>query len=134
LSAREQELRLIRVSSHLSVLPAGKTTSDPMVALASPRMQHILEEAREQFDWVIVDTPPVGLLSDANLLASNVDGVIFVVKAGSTPYDLVKRGLEALGPDRLLGVVLNRASTGAHRYGYGYQHYSSYHDSPKQVG
>jgi protein-tyrosine kinase len=133
LAAKEQELRLHRISPHLAVLPAGKTAADPMVALASPRMQNILAEARELFDWVIVDTPPIGLLSDANLLANNVDGVVFVVKAGSTPYDLVKRGLEALGADRLLGVVLNRASTGAHRYGYGYQHYSSYHDQAKPV-
>jgi capsular exopolysaccharide synthesis family protein len=131
LAPSEQELHLHRISTHLAVLPAGKTAPDPMVALASPRMLHILDEARELFDWVIVDTPPIGLLSDANLLANHVDGVVFVVKAGSTPYDLVKRGLEALGPDRLLGVVLNRASEGAHRYGYGYQHYSGYHDKAK---
>jgi protein-tyrosine kinase len=132
LASREQELRVHRISSHLAVLPAGKAAADPMVALASPRMLSILAEARELFDWVIVDTPPIGLLSDANLLTKSVDGVIFVVKAGSTPYDLVKRGLDALGPDRLLGVVLNRAVAGAHRYGYGYQHYSTYHDKAKQ--
>ena len=105
-----------------------------MAALASPRMLNILAEARELFDWVIVDTPPIGLLSDANLLTKSIDGVIFVVKAGSTPYDLVKRGLDALGPERLLGIVLNRAVAGAHRYGYGYQHYSTYHDKAKQSG
>jgi capsular exopolysaccharide synthesis family protein len=132
LAATEQQLPVHRVSAHLSVLPAGKPAPDPMVALASPRLLSILAEARDLFDWVIVDTPPIGLLSDANLLASSVDGVIFVVKAGSTPYDLVKRGLEAVGSDRVLGVVLNRAATDAHRYGYGYQHYSTYHYNAKQ--
>jgi receptor protein-tyrosine kinase len=129
----DRKLPLHRVSPHLSVLPAGRATLDPMAALTSARMRSILDEGRELFDWIIVDTPPVGLLSDANLVAANVDGVVFVVKAGSTPYDLVKRGLEALGPDRLLGVVLNRAVTGAHRYGYGYQHYAAYHGTSKRT-
>ena len=72
-------------------------------------MQRLIDEAREAFDWVIIDTPPVGLLTDANLLASMVDGAVLVVKAGSTPYDLVKRAVDAIGPSKLLGVVLNRA-------------------------
>jgi receptor protein-tyrosine kinase len=133
-ASEDHTLPLHHVSSRLSVLPAGVATLDPMAALASQRMRHILDEARELFDWIIVDTPPVGLLSDANLVAANVDGVVFVVKAGSTPYDLVKRGLEALGPERLLGVVLNRAVASAHRYGYGYQHYSAYTSNSKRKG
>ena len=71
-------------------------------------MRRLIDEAREAFDWVIIDTPPVGLLPDANLLAAMVDGVVLVVKAGSTPYDLVKRAVDAIGRDRMLGVVLNR--------------------------
>jgi protein-tyrosine kinase len=132
-AVEDRKLPIYRVSPNLSVLPAGAASLDPMAALASARMRHILDEARELFDWVIVDTPPVALLSDANLVAANVDGVVFVVKAGSTPYDLVKRGLEALGPDRLLGVVLNRVATNAHRYGYGYQHYAGYQDIAKSA-
>lgn len=126
MAPEDRKLPVHHVSSHLSVLPAGVASLDPMAALASARMRAILDEARELFDWVIVDTPPVGLLSDANLVAANVDGVVFVVKAGSTPFDLVKRGLDALGQDRLLGVVLNRATAGAHRFGYGYHHYAAY--------
>lgn len=133
LAPEDRKLSLRRVSSHLSVLPAGDPTVDPMAALASARMRSILNEARELFDWVIVDTPPVGLLSDANLIAANVDGVVFVIKAGSTPFDLVRRGLDALGAERLLGVVLNRAVTGAHRYGYGYQHYAGYDSAAKRA-
>ena len=83
-------------------------------------MRHIVEEAREAFDFVIVDTPPVGLLSDASLIAAAVDGTLFVVKAGGTPFDLVKRAVSAIGSDHLLGVVLNRAESRLHGYGYGY--------------
>ena len=56
-----------------------------MAGLTSDRMRRVIEEAREAFDWVIVDTPPVGILTDANLLASMVDGAVLVVKAEHTP-------------------------------------------------
>ena len=64
---------------------------------------------RGRFDWVILDTPPVVLLPDAHLLASMVDGALLVVRAGSTPHELVRRAVEAIGRSRILGVVLNRA-------------------------
>jgi Mrp family chromosome partitioning ATPase len=114
------------VSPNLSVLTAGEVDLDPMAGLTSPRMRQILSEARETFDWVIVDTPPVGLLSDASLLADNVDTTLFVVKAEETPYDLVKRAVDVLGARRVLGVVLNRADANVHRHGYGYHYHSRY--------
>ena len=116
------KLPVHRISDHLTVLPAGRPTSDPMAALTSGAMKHVLHDARETFDWVIVDTPPVGLLADAHLLASMVDGTLLVVRAESTPYTFVQSALEAIGPDHLLGVVLNGASErrGAYGYGYGY--------------
>jgi protein-tyrosine kinase len=61
------------------------------------------------FDWVIIDTPPVGILADANLLGSIVDAAILVVRAGQTPAADVQRAANALGRERILGVVLNRA-------------------------
>ena len=64
-------------------------------------------EARSRFDWVIIDTPPVTLLPDANLLAACVDGVLLVVRAGKAPFQLVKRTVDTLGHDRILGVVMN---------------------------
>jgi Mrp family chromosome partitioning ATPase len=114
------------------VLPAGRATSDPMAGLTSERMARLIAEAREAFEWVIIDTPPVGLLSDAKLLAAMADGTVLVVKADSTPYDLVQRAIEAIGRDRILGIVLNRAETAAHTYGY--PSYSSYYEQPDVLG
>ena len=65
---------------------------------------------------------PVVLLTDANLLSAMVDGTVLVVKAGSTSFDLVNRAVAALGRDRILGVVLNRATETAHD-SYGYYNY-----------
>ena len=80
-----------------------------MSVLVSDMMKQFLDEAAEQYDWVVIDTPPVALLSDANLLAAMIDVAILVVSANTTPYPLVKRAVEALGPSKVLGVVLNRA-------------------------
>jgi Mrp family chromosome partitioning ATPase len=91
-----------------------------MAGLTSPRMRQLLQEARSQFSWVIVDTPPVGLLADANLLAAMVDGVVIVVRAGDTPYDLIQRAVVTVGQQKILGVVLNAASSGARTRGYDY--------------
>jgi Mrp family chromosome partitioning ATPase len=93
-----------------------------MARLTSDRMQRVIDEAREDFDWVIVDTPPVVLLSDANLLSAMVDGAVLVVRAGATPHELVTRAIAALGRERILGVVLNRAEEPSHA-GYGYYQY-----------
>lgn len=124
LSAEGTKLPLHQVSPNLMLLPAGRPTSDPMAALTSSHMRTVLAEAKEMFDWVIVDTPPVGILADANLLASMVDGTLLVVKAGVTPFALVRRAVDAIAPGRLLGVVLNLAEVHSHSYGYGYYSYS----------
>ncbi|HYN09262.1 MAG TPA: CpsD/CapB family tyrosine-protein kinase [Vicinamibacterales bacterium] len=120
----EQKLPLYRVSQRLTILPAGRPTSDPMASLTSNRMRRVIQEARDAFDWVIVDTPPVGLLPDANLLAAMVDGAVLVVRANSTPYHQVVRAIDALDRDRLLGVVLNSATS---PNGTGHNNYYTYY-------
>jgi capsular exopolysaccharide synthesis family protein len=121
----EGKLTVHQVSQRLSVLPAGRPTTDPMAGLISDRMRRLIDEARESFDWVIVDTPPVVLLPDANLLAAMVDATVLVVRAESTPHRLVKRAVDALGAQRIIGTVLNQAAAapgeryGAYSYYYG---------------
>ncbi len=125
LAAGETKMLVRQVSPRLAVLPAGRPSSDPMAGLTSERMRRLLEEAKQSFDWVILDTPPVMLLPDAHLLASMVEGAVLVVRAGSTPHDLVKRSADAIGRSRILGVVLNRAeATGKHDDHYQYYGYS----------
>lgn len=99
---------LVQVRPRLTLLTAGEPNADPLGGLTSDRMRQVLAEAKETFDFVIVDTPPVGLLTDANLLAAMVDVALLVVRAASTPYDLVKRATDAIGRHRIAGIVLNR--------------------------
>ena len=99
-----------------------------MAGLTSPRMQQLLEGAKQAFDWVILDTPPLALLPDAHLLSSMTDGVVVVIRASSTPHEVIRRSVDAVGRQRVLGVVLNGVTelgVGT-SYGYGYDYYG-YH-------
>ena len=120
----DRKIPLLRLTDHLTVLTAGRPDSDPMSVLSSERMKRVLGEASTRFDMVIIDTPPVALLSDAHLLATLVDTVLLVVQAGSTPLAAVKTAVEAVGRDRILGVVLNRADDVPAYDGY-YAYYGS---------
>ena len=122
-SGVDRKVPLISVSQYLSVLTAGRPDPDPMSVLSSDRMRRVLADAARAFDWVIVDTPPVGMLSDAHLLSSLVDTVVLVIKAGTTPLRAMKQSVEAIGRDRILGVVLNCTDAASHVYQYyGYGH------------
>ena len=97
-------------------------------------MAAILKEAVSRFDWVLIDTPPIGLISDAQLLSGLVDGVLLVVGAGSTDHAAVARTVQALGRERILGVVLNRVQQ-QHSNGGGYynDYYMGYGATPSST-
>src|SRR5688500_2651412 len=106
---RSERLPVQQITPTLWVLTSGRAVPDPMSLLVSPAMKQLLEEARDSFDWVVVDTPPIAILPDANLLAAMIDTALLVVSAQSTPYPMVQRAAQAIGQNRILGVVLNRA-------------------------
>lgn len=114
------ELPVQSVSDTLWVMTAGRPDSDPVGGLVSETMAQFLTEAGEGFDWIVLDTPPVVQLSDANLLAAMVDTAVLVVGASATPYPLVTRAIESIGRSRILGVVLNRAENSEASVGYRY--------------
>jgi len=103
----DRKAAVTQLTDHLWFLPAGRPDPEPLSGLTSPRMQRLLEEAAERFEWVIVDTPPVTVAADAGLLGALVDAVVLVVKAGQTPHPAVRQAIETLGRDRIFGVVLN---------------------------
>ena len=126
---QQEKLAIIKLTETLSFLPAGRPDPDPMDALTSDRMRRIVDEASRRFDWVILDVPPIGLVPDAGLLASMVDAVLFVVRAEVTPQGQLQTAIDAVGRDRIFGVVLNGArETNASDHG-GYYH--SQHSAPK---
>jgi len=103
----EQKVAVTQLTEHLTLMTAGRPDPEPLSALTSPRMQQLLDEGAERFDWVIIDTPPIGAVPDAGLLVSKVDGAVLVVRAGHTPHESVRHAIDTLGRDHIVGVVLN---------------------------
>ena len=93
---------------HLDVLPAGRPAGNPYQVLGSSRVGQILEEARDTYDCVILDTPPVLVVPDCRLMSQWVDGFLVVVAAHRTPRKLFGETLGALDPAKVLGIVFNR--------------------------
>ena len=106
----------------LTVLPTGPLPPNPSELLESERMHELMMELEQRFDIVILDSPPLPILSDASTLVRHVSGAIVVAALGrTTPEDLreIAGQMELLGGD-VLGVVANFAHTSDRYYGYGY--------------
>ena len=93
---------------NLSVIPAGTRNGAVHHILRSPRLDVVLAEARQRYDFVVLDTPPLLPVFDSALLANAVDGVLMVVAANQTPRKLLGEALNLLDPAKVLGIVFNR--------------------------
>lgn len=115
----------------VDVLTSGPIPPNPSELLGRPRMREILRKLRERYDHIIVDTPPIGAVTDAAVIATMVDGVILVVHAGKTRRQIVSRGIEQLRyiSAPIIGVILNNLHLGRGRYYPGYYHYYYYYAS-----
>jgi capsular exopolysaccharide synthesis family protein len=105
---------------NLFVIPAGPPPPNPAELIGSSQMDAGLRLLREYFTYVVIDSPPCVGLSDAVLLASRVDGVILVARAGATPKKALVRAAEALHRvgATFLGVLVNGVEMQPHAYGY----------------
>jgi protein-tyrosine kinase len=105
----------------LYLLPGGKARDDVAELLSGPTFESVIKEARRMFDYVIIDAPPLGIFTDANVLISRADGALLVVRAGKTRYGMLDKLMEQLPRERMLGVVLNRADEKLESGSYYYQ-------------
>lgn len=109
----------------LYALTGGVIPPNPSELLGSEQMKNVLQRAKEQYDYVLIDTPPVMPVADALVLGAMVDGVVLVIDSGEVKVDLardVKKQLQQAGAN-ILGVVLNKVRSEHHGYGYGYYYY-----------
>lgn len=128
LSGTTKNFRLLNVpNSTLLLLSGDLTTECPQPLLDTPRMQQVLKLLREKLDYIIIDTPPAGILSDAATIAKYCDATLYVVRqdlASTTQILGAIQSLSAVGTD-IIGCVLNQTQAGTTRYGYGAK-YNSY--------
>ena len=106
----------------LDLLPGGRPRDDVAELLSGPSYARILSEVRRMYDYIIIDAPPLGIFTDANVLMSKADAGILVVRAGKTRYSTVDKLLEQMPRERLLGVVLNRVEEQPEASSYYYSH------------
>ena len=104
---------------NLSVLLGGKTEESPYELLKSSGFDRVIQEARAQFDFIIIDCPPLLAVPDCRLIARAVDGFLMVVSAHTTPRKLLAESLNVLPPSKLVGLILNRDNRPLSGY-YGY--------------
>lgn len=114
---------------NLSVVLAGQVPASPYEVLKSPRLGALLEEARTQYDFIVMDTPPLALVQDCRVVARWVDGLVVVVAAHQTPRSLLETALDVADPSKLVGIVFNgfdNLGTGRGR------HYAGYYATPER--
>jgi Mrp family chromosome partitioning ATPase len=114
---------------NLWVLPSGRIPPNPTEFLANKRMKALLEIFRGEFDIILLDSPPAAAMSDATVLARYCDGIIMVVKAGTTHLEEIRRAKEQLDSVKapIVGAVLNMLDVKKDPYYYKY-YVSKYQD------
>lgn len=115
--------------TRVRVLAGDKAVDNPRRQLESRRLSGLIKALREEADYVVIDTPPNGLLGDSTALAGLADGILYVVRAGKAQVSHIMDSIQLLSSSRtpLMGCVLNGVKeSGGYGYGYGYGYGSSY--------
>ena len=106
---------------NLDILFSGDVPPNPSELLSSERMQQMVEEMAERYDYILIDTPPVNVVSDASIVANLLDGVLFLVRNNRSKKDDVKHAVDSLRLTgaKVLGFILNGVELDAGKsYGY----------------
>ena len=112
--------------ANLSVMNCGSIPPSPTELIGSKKMRETLDRLKENYDFLVIDSPPVMPVSDAVVLSSLADGMIFVVEAQRTPKHLVRTAIAQLGSNqsKILGIVLNRVDIRGPEYREYYHYYN----------
>lgn len=118
-------------NDNLDILTTGVIPQNPDEILATDKMKKFIQQIKEKYDYIFIDSPPIGIVSDASLLSQLSDGVIFVVSSGEVETDFAKLAKEKLMnvDAKILGAVLNKYESHNDDYRY---YYSEYYGARKK--
>lgn len=122
-------LELVKVENlPLSIVCTGTIPPNPSELLASDIMKQFIKRCTKSYDYVIIDTPPINTVADAQIISTYVDGVVVVAKSGSTTSDELSMALEAVdrAGGNLCGVVVNDMNMKSLKYSYKYSDKDKY--------
>jgi|SRR5579883_96646 capsular exopolysaccharide synthesis family protein len=117
----------------LCLIPGGKKVTNPSELLSTGRFKTLVDRLASIFDWIIVDSPPLLAVTDASVLAECCDGLLMVVKAGSTSSALVAKAQKDARDRNIVGIVLNAVSDESRTYS-SYYGISNQDDAPPAEG
>ena len=118
----------------LDILKVGKVPPNPSEMLQSNKMRNFIEVIKEYYDYVFIDAPPVGVVSDASIISQYSDGIILLIGSNETDIDAAKvskERLESVGAN-ILGVVLNKFESEGSAYGYYGYYYGNEEENKKE--
>lgn len=95
----------------ICILPAGKTSANPLELIQSTKMPALVDDLSARFDWIIVDSPPVLPLADTSAWARLIDGILLVTRPGTTKKHSLQAGVKVIEPQKLIGAILNACSS-----------------------
>ena len=109
-----------KIEENIHVLPTGALPPNPAEVLSSKKVANFLKNIKDHYDYIFIDAPPVGVVSDATVISKNVDGVMYVVGANETDLSHVQIGIENLkkADANVLGAVLNKYEATQPNYAY----------------
>ena len=113
---------------HMDFIGTGPVAPNPSELLGNQKFQRLLEWARSEYQYVMIDCPPIGSVIDAAVVARQCDGAVYVIESEATSWRLAQRGKEQLEKTgcKILGAVLNKVEMSGKRYGYG-KYYGKYY-------
>ena len=128
---RPLEKCIHKIEENIHVLPTGAIPPNPTEILSSKKMAKFLEDIKSQYDYIFIDAPPVGVVSDATIISSNVDGVMYVVGAKETDLSHAQVAIENLkkADANIIGSVLNKYEMNQSSYSY-YGYYYEQDEAP----
>ena len=128
---RPLEKCIHKIEENIHVLPTGAIPPNPTEILSSKKMAKFLKDVKSQYDYIFIDAPPVGVVSDATIISSNVDGVMYVVGAKETDLSHAQVAIDNLkkADANIIGSVLNKYEMNQSSYSY-YGYYYEQDEAP----
>ena len=129
---RPLEKCIHKIEENIHVLPTGAIPPNPTEILSSKKMAKFLEDIKSHYDYIFIDAPPVGVVSDATIISSNVDGVMYVVGAKETDLSHAQVAIDNLkkADANIIGSVLNKYEMNQSSYSY----YGYYYEQDGATG
>jgi capsular exopolysaccharide synthesis family protein len=124
----QQAITRTPILPNLFILPAGTPPPNPAELLASPHMKQVLDQLQEQYDHIVIDTPPTLSVTDAVVLSQRADAIVLVIRSGQTTKQALRRSRDILVQvnAKVSGVLLNAVDLSSPDYYYYYEYQGKY--------